>query len=76
MGKVECDDGRTCASVCDGNTECPGAEDESRCKGNCVSFTYCLASPVPLFNWYIRLLCSPNKPIKTLSKWPTKRTVY
>lgn len=35
LGKFKCNDGRTCASLCDGFPECPTSEDEIRCNGIC-----------------------------------------
>jgi len=38
MGKIGCNDGRTCATLCNDIQECPTSEDEASCNG--ISFTF------------------------------------
>jgi len=70
MGKVECGDGRTCASLCDGNPECPGEEDEKKCNGNVPHFPLVLQLRYGLCCLNLQIRSLPFRVrIKGLSEW-------
>jgi len=46
MGKFECNDGKTCATLCDGIPDCPTSEDEISCNGNLIIYIILLEGPL------------------------------